>query len=243
MTTLDTMETGTQTLMQRLGRPVTEVLMEAPLSEFSGVSRAWTSPWGQVDRRHTRRILGIFEDFNGACRRRHGSEALQDPMLTAGPGQASPKLAAVPARLAVDLPFDPVPDVMTQTLGLVIDGEVVRWVTENMGSWTESQEPMAIQEAPSEQNEDVNPSHGPMDDGMRFEPQADFLARWYAHALSVGLEKPSCRPIVLRRGRRPLDWRRKRSPLPHSGEDVAGILKFYHARSAYSGRHSCGVVP
>lgn len=81
----------------------------------------------------------------------NGSEAPQDRVLKLGPGQASPKLAAILAWLAVDLPFDQVPDVVAQTLGLVIDGEMVRRVTETMGSWAESQEQLAIQEAPSGQ--------------------------------------------------------------------------------------------
>ncbi len=49
----------------------------------------------------------------------------------------------------------------------------------------------------AEEDEDATSSSGPVDFGMGFEPQANFLARWYAHALSVGLGDPSCRQIVL----------------------------------------------
>jgi hypothetical protein len=81
------------------------------------------------------------------CPQGHGSEAPQDRVLKLGPGQVSPKLAAIIARIAIDVPFDQVPDIVEQTLGLVIDGEMVRRVTEKIGSWAESQEQMMIQEA------------------------------------------------------------------------------------------------
>jgi len=149
MTTLETIETSTQALMQRMGRHITEALMEAPLSESSGVCRECASPLRRVDGRRARAILGIFGDYDWArpylvCPQGHGSEAPQDRVLKLGPGQVSPKLAAILARIAIDVPFDQVPDIVAQTLGLAIDGEMVRRVTENIGSWAESQEQMTI---------------------------------------------------------------------------------------------------
>ncbi len=68
-----------------------------------------------------------------------------------GPGRVSPKLAAILARIAIDVPFDPVPDIVAETLGLEVDGEMVRRVTEDLGSWAEAQEQQTIQDAQSEQ--------------------------------------------------------------------------------------------
>lgn len=60
-----------------------------------------------------------------------------------------PNLAAILTRVAIDVPFDQVPDVVAQTLGVVIDGEMVRRVTEKIGSWAESQEQTRIQDVQS----------------------------------------------------------------------------------------------
>ncbi len=154
MTTLDAIETGTQSLMRRIGRHITEALMEAPAPESSGVCRECASPLRQVDSRRARSTTGIFGDYYWerpymVCPQGHGSEAAHDRMLKLGPGQVSPKQAAILARIAIDVSFDQVPDMLEQTLGLVIDGEMVRRVTEKIGSWAESQEPMTIQEAQS----------------------------------------------------------------------------------------------
>lgn len=154
MTTLDTIETGTQSLMRRIGRHITEVLMEAPVPESSSVCRECASPLRQVDSRRARSTLEIFCDYDWerpylVCPQGHGSEAPQDRVLKLGPGQVSPKRAAIIARIAIDVPFDQVPDMLEQTLGLVIDGEMVRRVIEKIGSWAESQEQRTIQEAQS----------------------------------------------------------------------------------------------
>lgn len=152
MTTLEAIETDTQTLMQHIGRRITEVLMGAQVPEAVGVCRECASPLRQVDLHRSRGITGIFGDYDWSrpymvCPKGHGSEAPQDRVLKLGPGQVSPTLAAILARLAIDLPFDHVPDVVAQTLGLKIDGEMVRRVTETIGSWAESEEQTAIRAA------------------------------------------------------------------------------------------------
>ncbi len=60
-----------------------------------------------------------------------------------------PETPSHPGGWAIELPFDQVPDVVALTLGWVIDGELVRRVTESMGSWTKWKEPMAMPEAPA----------------------------------------------------------------------------------------------
>ena len=62
----------------------------------------------------------------------------------------------------------------------------------NVGVWARF-EPNPL----AEDDEGAKSSDGPVDDGMGFEPQANCLARRYAHAVSAGLEDPACRPIVL----------------------------------------------
>lgn len=86
MMTLDAMESGTQALMQRTGRHITEALMADPVVESSGVCRACASPLRQVDRQRARGIIGIFGDYDWArpylvCPHGHGSEAPQDRVL------------------------------------------------------------------------------------------------------------------------------------------------------------------
>ncbi len=129
MTTLEAIETGTQALMQNMGRRITEVLMGAQVPDAVGVCRECESSLRQVDLHRSRSITGIFGDYDWSrpymvCPKGHGSEAPQDRVLKRGPGQVSPKLAAILARLAIDWPFDHVPDVAAQTLGLKIDGEM-----------------------------------------------------------------------------------------------------------------------
>ena len=152
MTTLEAIETGAQALMQSIGRHITEALMVSPVPASLGVCRDCGQSLRQVDAQRSRMITGIFGDYQwsrpyGVCPQGHGSAAPQDQVLQWGPGQVSPKLAAILARIAVDVPFDPVPDVLAHTLGLGIDGEMVRRVTEKIGSWAESQEQEAIQAA------------------------------------------------------------------------------------------------
>jgi len=152
MTTLEAIETGTQTLTQSIGRQITKALMVSPISESWGVCRECGRPLRLVDAHRPRSITGIFGDYQwtrpyAVCPQGHGSEAPQDRVLQLGPGQVSPKLAAVLARIAIDVPFDQVPDMLAHTLGVVIDGEMVRRVTAKIGSWAESQEQTAIQAA------------------------------------------------------------------------------------------------
>lgn len=288
MTTLEAIETGTQALTQSIGRQITEAFMGAQVPESVGVCRECGSPLRQVDRHRARAITGIFGDYAWSrpymvCPQGHGSEAPQDRVLKLGPGQASPKLAAILARLAIEVPFDQVPDVVAQTLGLAVDGEMVRRVTERLGSWAESQEQTAIQEAqrgtlsvppapgPStllialdgamvhtqrmrdghrgwhegkvgvcarfestprpisvEKNE-AKPAYQSADYCMGFEPQADFLARLYAHAVQAGLEDPTCRQIVLVADGAHWIWEQSVEHLRVAGKTWVEILDFYHA--------------
>ncbi len=57
MTTLDAIETGTQSLMRRIGRHITEALMEAPVPESSSVCRECASPLRQVDSRRSDTLI------------------------------------------------------------------------------------------------------------------------------------------------------------------------------------------
>jgi hypothetical protein len=81
------------------------------------------------------------------CPQGHESEDSQDRVWQLGPGQASLTLAAILAWLAVDFPFDHVPEALEQTLGLAEDGEMVRRITAHSRPWAESQEPAAIHAA------------------------------------------------------------------------------------------------
>ena len=65
---------------------------------------------------------------------------------------------------------------------------------------------------------------------MGFEPQADFLARLYAHALRSGLEDPSCRQIVLLADGAHWIWEQSATHLRVAGKTWVEILDFYHAR-------------
>jgi len=62
-----------------------------------------------------------------------------------------------------------------------------------------------------------------------FEPQPAFLARLYAHALSAGLEDPSCRQLVLAADG--AHWIREQSAahLRAAGKTWVKIFDFYHA--------------
>jgi len=164
MTTLDAMESGTQALMMAIGRTMTETLMALPEPMLVGVCRECGRKLRQVDTDRPLTILGIFGTYAwarpyGVCPQGHGSAAPQDQVLKLGPGRASPRLAAIVARLAIEMPFDQVPDVIAQTLGLVVDGDMVRRVAEQIGSWAETQEQQAIQSA--EQGHPVPPVPGP----------------------------------------------------------------------------------
>ena len=64
---------------------------------------------------------------------------------------------------------------------------------------------------------------------MGFEPQADFLARLYAHALRSGLEDPSCRQIVLLADGAHWIWEQSATHLRVAGKTWVEILDFYHA--------------
>ena len=137
MTTLEAIETGTQTLMQSIGRQITEALMAVPVPASLGVCRDCEQPLRRVDAHRPRSITGIVGDYHwtrpyAVCPQGHGSAAPQDQVLQLGPGQVSPKLAAMLARMAIDVPFDPVPDILAHTLGLALDGEMVRRVAENV---------------------------------------------------------------------------------------------------------------
>ncbi len=165
MTTLEAIETGTQALTQSIGRHITESLMSAPVLDSLGICRECASPLRSVDSHRARGLIGIFGQYDWerpylVCPQGHGSEAPQDRVLQLGPGQVSPKLAAILARVAIDVPFDQVPDVVAQTLGVVIDGEMVRRVTEKIGSWAESQEQTTIRDVQSGQAP-VPPAPGP----------------------------------------------------------------------------------
>lgn len=150
MTSLDEIETGIHVLTQLIGRHVTEVLGTATGPTSLGVCRECGHALRLVDARRALTITGIFGDYHwarpyGVCPQGHGSEAPQDRVLMLGPGRLSPKLAAMVSRLAIEVPFDQVPDVLAQTMGLIVDGELVRRVTEQIGSWAESQEQIAMQ--------------------------------------------------------------------------------------------------
>ena len=126
--------------------------MAAPVSAPLGVCRDCEQPLRRVDAHRPRSITGIFGDYPwtrpyAVCPHGHGSAAPQDQVLQLGPGQVSPKLAAMLARMAIDVPFDQVPDILAHTLGLALDGAMVRRVTEKVGSWAERQEQQAIQAA------------------------------------------------------------------------------------------------
>lgn len=64
---------------------------------------------------------------------------------------------------------------------------------------------------------------------MGFEPQADFLARLYTHALSAGLEDPSCRQIVLVSDGAHWIGEQSAARLCVAGKSWVEILDFYHA--------------
>lgn len=288
MTTLEAIETGMQTLTQNIGRQITQALMGAGTPEAVGVCRECDALLRQVALHRARSITGIFGDYEWdrpymVCPKGHGSEAPHDRVLKLGPGQATPKLVAILARLAIELPFDQVPDVVAQTLGLEVDGEMVRRVTEKIGSWAESQEQTAIRAAQCENTpapsvpgpstllialdgamvntkrlrddhrgwhegkvgvcarfeptppplsgakNDSKPSYESADYCMGFEPQADFLARLYAHALQVGLEDPSCHQIVLVADGAHWIWEQSAEHLRVAGKTWVEILDFYHA--------------
>ena len=152
MNTLDAMEAGTQALMMAIGRQITEALMALPASTAVGVCRECGRPLRQVDAHRPLTLLGIFGRYAwsrpyGVCPQGHGSAAPQDQVLKLGPRRVSPRLAAIVSRLAIEMPFDQVPDVVAHTLGLEIDSEMVRRVAEQLGSWAEEQEQHAMQSA------------------------------------------------------------------------------------------------
>ena len=164
MTTLDAMESGTHALVMAIGRTITETLIALPEPPPLGVCRECGHKLRQVDADRPLTILGIFGTYDwarpyGVCPQGHGSAAPQDQVFKRGPGHASPRLAGILGRLGIELPFDQVPDVLEQTLGLVVDGDMVRRVAEQIGSWAETQEQQAIQAA--DQGSPVSSAPGP----------------------------------------------------------------------------------
>ncbi len=148
--TLEAIESGVHQLTQHIGQQITQALMAPPQRVALGVCRVCEAPLRLVDAGRPLKIFGIFGAYHwgrpyAVCPQGHGSDAPQDRRLQLGPGSVSPTLAAILARLAIDVPFDQVPDIVAETLRFPIDGELVRRVTEQVGTWAEGQEQQAIQ--------------------------------------------------------------------------------------------------
>lgn len=166
MTTLDAIESGIHRLIQHIGQQVTEALIAPQERPALGVCRECGHALRLVDARRPLKIGGIFGTYHLArpyavCPQGHGSDAPHDRALQLGPGSVSPALAAILARLAIDVPFDQVPDIIADTLGLQVDGELVRRVTEQVGTWAEGQERQAIQTLAASEPPPTVPVPGP----------------------------------------------------------------------------------
>ena len=143
-----------------------ERLMAPPPDADAGVCPQCGQSRRLVDARRPRTLLGMFGLYHltrpyGVCPAGHGGGAAHDRTLMLGPGSMSPKLAALVARLAIEIPFDQVPDVLAETLTLSVDGERVRRVTEQVGTWAEGQEQQAIRRLSEDAPAPTAPGSGP----------------------------------------------------------------------------------
>lgn len=155
MPTLSDMESGIQRLTQVIGQQIVTTLMASPNGPGLGHCGECGQALRLVDARRPRQIFGIFGPYPFArpyavCPQGHGSDAPNDRTLMLGPGSLSPTLAAIVARLAIEVPFDQVPDIIAETLGLPVEGELVRRATEQVGTWAETQEQQAIKGTPED---------------------------------------------------------------------------------------------
>ena len=109
-TTLPEWETTVYAWLQVLGRQMIEKLMAPPPDADAGVCPQCGQPRRLVDARRPRTLLGMFGLYHltrpyGVCPAGHGGGAAHDRTLMLGPGSTSPKLAALVARLAIEIPF------------------------------------------------------------------------------------------------------------------------------------------
>ena len=144
LTSLEAIESGIQCLTRCIGQQVTETWMTEQPRVPLGTCRECGTPLRAVGNRE-RLILGVFGDYRvdrvyGVCPQGHGSDVPQDRVWGLGPGQTSPLLSRMLTRLAIEMPFDQVPEVVEEMLGRTIDGERVRRTAEAIGTWAEAQE-------------------------------------------------------------------------------------------------------
>ena len=139
------MERGTRTLLPCLGQQLIEQMLTTSPPLPLGVCQTCGTALRTVESHRERVVLGIFGDYPlrrayGVCPQGHGSDIPVDRQRGLGPGQASPLLSRILTRLAIEVPFEQVADIVEETLGLAIDPERVRRVAERIGSWAEDQE-------------------------------------------------------------------------------------------------------
>lgn len=145
--------------LQAAMRPVLGQVMTAVVA-----ARAATAEWqrprcvtcGQrmvlVDRQRPRSLQGLVGDYT--VRRdyyrcthcRQGSAPL-DAALGLGRGSLSPSLSRVACRLGIDVSFPEAADLLTETLGVVVDDEGVRRITEGIGAVAEAEQQAAMERA------------------------------------------------------------------------------------------------
>ena len=153
--TLEDMERGTRSLLQCLGQQFMEQMLTTIAPRPMGLCQRCGAPLRTVEPERERGVLGVFGEYPlqrayGVCPQGHGSDVPVDRQLGLGPDHASPLLSRILARLAIEVPFEQVADVVEETLGLTLDPERARRIAERLGTWAEEQERAQIAAALSE---------------------------------------------------------------------------------------------
>ena len=150
--TLEAMEAGVQAVMTAIGQAVVQRLIEATPVRAIGRCGECGSRLRLVDARRPRIQTGIFGDYTIArayyvCPAGHGTEVPLDRQLRLGSHQATPLLSRLITRYAIEVPFDQVADLLAETTGRSLDGEVIRRIVEDVGTYAEQLEQAAIASA------------------------------------------------------------------------------------------------
>ncbi len=142
--------------VQQVGRVILGGLIErVAAGHAQGLPRPARCPAckGALKRRERpRSLVGLVGDYTlcrayywcAACKR--GTAPL-DAALGLGPGEVSPGLARVVARVAVDATFTPAAEQVQEALGATLSDETVRRLAERIGAAAEAQTQAAITRA------------------------------------------------------------------------------------------------
>lgn len=134
-----------ETQLQVVSRRVLERLIEGVLAVRVAALPAEQvmcgqcgQPMRQVERARRRALVGLVGDFvmrrpYWHCAPCHHGEAPVDAQLGLGPGSLAPVLQRVVCRGGITEAFEESREVVSESLGLTLDGEAMRGTTEGIG--------------------------------------------------------------------------------------------------------------